>query len=186
MLLWKGFFLNSCLILKLFQINFQTRRSCIFLTQDSPQSVKWRDEWSFQQVLNQGVNLFSSHVPGLIGIAGIILQKHMHVHTMVGNLWNRHMIYLQEFMIKLLRPIITIGLGLVLAFSSAALSSSGPRAIQGNLGATAFLLQTTPTPQPKDLSKIGSTDGITAMGFLIALIIIIPILLRRKSWMQIQ
>jgi len=96
------------------------------------------------------------------------------------------MIYLQEFMIKLLRPIITIGLGLVLAFSSAALSSSGPRAIQGNLGATAFLLQTTPTPQPKDLSKIGSTDGITAMGFLIALIIIIPILLRRKSWMQIQ
>jgi hypothetical protein len=87
---------------------------------------------------------------------------------------------------KLMRPIITIGLGLVLALSSAALSSSKPPVIQGNPGAAAFFLQTTPTPQPEDLSKVGSTDGITAMSVLIALIIIIPILLRRKSWMQIQ
>ena len=84
---------------------------------------------------------------------------------------------------KLMRPIITIGLGLVLALSSAALS---PSTMQGNPGAAAFFLQTTPTPQPQDLSKIGSTDGIAAMGILIALIIVIPILLRRKSWMQIQ
>jgi hypothetical protein len=89
-------------------------------------------------------------------------------------------------MIKFMRPIITIGLGLALAFFSAAVSASSPPIIQGNPGAAAFFLQTTPTPQPKDLSKIGSTDGITAMGFFIALIIIIPILLRRKSWMQIQ
>jgi hypothetical protein len=87
---------------------------------------------------------------------------------------------------KIMRPIITIGLGLVLALSSAALSSSKPPAMQGNLGAAALFLQPTPTPQPQDLSKIGSTDGIAAMGILIALIIIIPILLRRKSWMQIQ
>jgi hypothetical protein len=92
----------------------------------------------------------------------------------------------KKFMSKLMRPIITIGLGLVLALSSAALSSSKPPAMQGNLGAAAFFLQTTPTPQPQDLSKIGSTDGIAAMGILIALIIVIPILLRRKSWMQIQ
>jgi hypothetical protein len=89
-------------------------------------------------------------------------------------------------MSKLMRPIITIGLGLVLALSSAALSSSKPPALQENLGAAAFFFQTTPTPQPQDRSKIGSTDGIVAMGILIALIIIIPILLRRKSWMQIQ
>jgi hypothetical protein len=89
-------------------------------------------------------------------------------------------------MIKFMRPIITIGLGLVLAFFSAALSSATPSAVQEQPGAAALFLQTTPTPQQKDLSKIGSTDGITAMGFLIALIIIIPILLRRKSWMQIQ
>lgn len=92
----------------------------------------------------------------------------------------------KKFMSKLMRPIITIGLGLVLALSSAALSSSKPPAMQGNLGAAAFFLQTTPTPQPQELSKIGSTDGIAAMGILIALIIVIPILLRRKSWMQIQ
>lgn len=85
-----------------------------------------------------------------------------------------------------MRPIITIGLGLVLALSSAALSSSKPPVIQENPGVGAFFLQTTPTPQPEDLSKVGSTDGITAMSVLIALIIIIPILLRRKSWMQIQ
>jgi hypothetical protein len=87
---------------------------------------------------------------------------------------------------KLMRPIITIGLGLVLTLSSAALSSSRPPTIQGNPGAAAFFFQTTPTPQPKDLSKVGSTDGIAAMGILIALIIVIPILLRRKSWMQTQ
>jgi len=87
---------------------------------------------------------------------------------------------------KFMRPIITIGLGLLLALSSAALSSSKPAIMQGTPGAATFFLQTTPTPQSKDLSKIGSTDGIVAMGFFIALIILIPILLRRKSWMQLQ
>ena len=87
---------------------------------------------------------------------------------------------------KFMRPIITIGLGLVLAFSSAALSSATPPATQGTPGAATLFPQTTPTPQSKDLSKVGSTDWIAALGFLIAIIIIIPILLRRKSWMQIQ
>jgi hypothetical protein len=91
---------------------------------------------------------------------------------------------------KLMRPIVTIGLGLVLALFSAALnySSSAPPAIEGNVSATAVFLQSTPTatPQPQDLSEIGSTDGIIAMGVIISLIIIIPILLRRKSWMEPQ
>ena len=85
-----------------------------------------------------------------------------------------------------MRPVITIGLGLVLALFSAALSSSKPPASYGYSAATAFFFQTTPTPQPKDLSKIGSTDGIVAMGIIIALIIVIPILMRRKSWRQLQ
>ena len=85
-----------------------------------------------------------------------------------------------------MRPILALGLGLVLAFSSAALSSSKPPVLQGDPGAAAFFLQTTPTPQPKDQSKVGSTDGIVAMGFFIVLIVIVPILLRRKSWMEIQ
>ena len=85
---------------------------------------------------------------------------------------------------KLVRPIITTGLGLVLALFSAALTYSAPPAGQGNLAAAALVLQPTTTPQPKDVSEIGSTDGIIVMGLIIALIIIIPILLQRKSWME--
>jgi len=85
---------------------------------------------------------------------------------------------------KFKRPIITIGLGLVLALFSAALTYSAPPAMQGNLAAAAFFLQPTTTPPPQDLSEIGSTDGIIVMGFVIALIIIIPILLQRKSWIE--
>lgn len=85
---------------------------------------------------------------------------------------------------KLLRPLFAIGISLMLALFSAALTYSAPPAAQGNLAAGAFLLQPTKTPQPKDISVIGSTDGIVMMGFVIALIIIIPILLQRKSWME--
>lgn len=83
-----------------------------------------------------------------------------------------------------LRLIITIGLGLVLSLLSAALSYSTPPLLEGNSSAAAFFLQPTPTPQPQDLTRIGSTDGIVTMGILIALIVIIPIFLRRKSWME--
>jgi len=56
--------------------------------------------------------------------------------------------------------------------------------LTGNTGAALFF-QTTATPQPQeDKSEIGSTDGITIMSFVIFAIIIIPILLQRKSWSQ--
>ena len=84
----------------------------------------------------------------------------------------------------LLRPIITIGLGLVLALCSAALNYSAPTSTPASIGSAGLFLQPTATPQPEDLSVIGSTDGIIAMGFVIALIIIVPILLQRKSWME--
>ena len=88
-------------------------------------------------------------------------------------------------MSKLMRPIITVGLGSLLALLSAAISYSTPPAMEGAFGAATFLvLQPTSTPKPKDLSEIGSTDGIVVMGILIALIIIVPILLHRKSWME--
>jgi hypothetical protein len=88
-------------------------------------------------------------------------------------------------MSKLMRPIITVGLGSLLALFSAAISYSTPPAMESAFGVATFLvLQPTSTPKPKDLSEIGSTDGIVFMGILIALIIIIPILLRRKSWME--
>lgn len=85
---------------------------------------------------------------------------------------------------KYMRPIITVGLSLVLALFSAALTYSAPPAMSGNFTAAGMFLQPTATPTPQDLSEIGSTDGIVAMGFLIALIIIIPILLRRKAWLE--
>ncbi|HEX9331078.1 MAG TPA: hypothetical protein VF896_04255 [Anaerolineales bacterium] len=87
---------------------------------------------------------------------------------------------------RLMRSIITIGLGLVLALFSAGLTYSAQPTMQGNIANGAFLLQPTTTPQPKDHSVIGSTDGIIAMGIIIALIIIIPILLQRKFWMQMD
>jgi len=86
---------------------------------------------------------------------------------------------------SLIRPIVTIIVGFVLALFSAALTFSPPPAMQESIGgAAAFFIQSTPTPHPKDMSEIGSTDGIAMMGILIALIIIIPILLQRKSWME--
>jgi hypothetical protein len=50
------------------------------------------------------------------------------------------------------------------------------------LGAAALYAQVTPTPQAEDASEIGSTDGIVLMGIIIMLIVIVPILLQRKSW----
>jgi predicted membrane protein len=86
---------------------------------------------------------------------------------------------------KLMRPIITLGLGFLLALVSAALTYSTPPALEGTFNAGMFFsVQPTSTPQPNDLSEIGSTDGIVIMGFLIALIVIVPILLRRKAWME--
>jgi hypothetical protein len=85
---------------------------------------------------------------------------------------------------KFMRPVITVGLGLVLALFSAALTYSAPPTVQGDSASAEFFLQPTTTPEPEDHSEIGSTDGIIVMGLIIALIIIIPILVRRKSWME--
>jgi hypothetical protein len=86
---------------------------------------------------------------------------------------------------SLVRPIITVGIGFLLALFSAALTYSTPPAMDATSGAAAFFVtQPTSTPQPNDLSEIGSTDGIVIMGVVIALIVIVPIVLRRKAWME--
>ena len=84
----------------------------------------------------------------------------------------------------LVRRLLTIALSLVLALFSAALTYSVPPSMSGEVDTAAFLLQATATPPPEDRSEIGSTDGIIIMGFVIVLIVIIPILLQRKSWME--
>jgi hypothetical protein len=85
---------------------------------------------------------------------------------------------------KLVRSTIAIGISLIFAALSAALTYSAPVPMQGNFSSAAFFSQTTPTPQQEDASEIGSTDEIVIMGGVIAFIIIVPILLRRKSWTQ--
>lgn len=84
---------------------------------------------------------------------------------------------------KLVRPALVLGMCVSLALLSAALTYSFQPAIQESLTATVSPLQPTTTPQPQDVSEIGSTDGIVAMVGIIVLIIIVPILLRRKDWM---
>jgi hypothetical protein len=91
---------------------------------------------------------------------------------------------LKKPMRKLVRPIITVGLGLVLALFSAALTYSAPPNVQGDLVSAELFVQPTATPEPEDLSEIGSTDGIIVMGLIIALIIVIPIMVRRESWIE--
>lgn len=53
--------------------------------------------------------------------------------------------------------------------------------IQAGTGAS-FFFQATATPEPEDQSEVGSTDGIIVMGGVISLIIVVPILVRRKRW----
>jgi predicted membrane protein len=100
---------------------------------------------------------------------------------------SQHMKKLTHRAAWLVRPIITLGLGLLIALLSAALTYSTPPALEGAFGATSFFaMQPTSTPQPDDLSEMGSTDGILIMGFLIVLIVVVPILWRRKAWMENQ
>jgi hypothetical protein len=83
---------------------------------------------------------------------------------------------------RLLRPAIIILLSIALALMSAALTQRIQPKEGSTLAAAAFFLQTTPTPEQVDRSEIGSTDGIVVMGFVLVVIVILPILLRRKAW----
>ena len=98
-----------------------------------------------------------------------------------------HDILEKKLMSRLARPAIIIGIGLILAFLSGALTyAMPPRLGVGDPSATAFFPTPTTTIQPQDASEIGSTDGIMALGGVIVLIVILPILLNRKSWMHPQ
>ena len=81
---------------------------------------------------------------------------------------------------RALQPIAIIGIGLVLALIAAALSQ--PTLAPEQPGAAALSLQVTATPAAQPASEIGSTDGIMLMSVIIVLIVVVPILLRRKSW----
>ena len=94
------------------------------------------------------------------------------------------MIYLPASRMKkllhILRPAALIGIGLLLAIASAALSQ--PVFKDSSLSASALASQATATAPIADASKIGSTDGIVLLSVIIVLIVIVPILVRRSTW----
>ena len=73
---------------------------------------------------------------------------------------------------------------LALFFVSILASTGSHNPVQKNLGAAAFYAQATDTPPIEGESEIGSTDGIVLMGVIIVLIVMVPILIRRKSWSE--
>ena len=77
-----------------------------------------------------------------------------------------------------------VGMCLSLALLSGAITSPTQPARQGEATVTPVSTQVTTTPQPEGVSEIGSTDGIVAMGGIIVLIVLTPILLRRKQWIR--
>ena len=88
---------------------------------------------------------------------------------------------------KRFRPIIVIGFSILIALLFSAVTYTVRLdGHEGSLSAAALFLQTTPPPQEVDRSEVGSTDGIVIMGFVIVAIVVIPILLRRKAWMNTQ
>ncbi len=93
------------------------------------------------------------------------------------------MLYYSRFMKRLAHPAILISISLLIALFSAAVTYTTKISGSGYSSSTALLLQTTPTPPAEeDQSVVGSTDGIVIMGGVITLIILIPILAKRKLW----
>lgn len=70
-----------------------------------------------------------------------------------------------------------IALVLILALTNFTLTPTSAQ----YTGAAALPLQITPTPASDDGSEIGSTDGILIMGIVIVLIVILPMLFRKKG-----
>jgi glucan phosphoethanolaminetransferase (alkaline phosphatase superfamily) len=88
---------------------------------------------------------------------------------------------------RFLRPTAIILASLLIALFSAAVTYTAKTYGSGYSTTAAYFLQTTPTPPAEeDRSEVGSTDGIVVMGGVIALIVLIPILVKRKSWLPTE
>ncbi|NWG35665.1 MAG: hypothetical protein HXY42_14640 [Chloroflexi bacterium] len=81
------------------------------------------------------------------------------------------------------RPAVILLISLLIAIFSAAVACTAKHPGSALSTTAAYFLQVTPTPPvEEDRSVVGSTDGIVAMGGVIALIVLIPIFLRWKAW----
>jgi len=88
---------------------------------------------------------------------------------------------------KLIRPAIILGVSLLIALASAAITYTAKISGSGYSTTASILLQTTPTPKvEEDRSEVGSTDLIVVMGGVITLIVLIPVLVQRKAWMRAE
>lgn len=97
------------------------------------------------------------------------------------------MIYFCRVMKNLIRPAILFTLLTFVALSCAVIAFSTQPPDTGSPVAAALFVQTTPTPLvEEDRSEVGSTDEIIIMGIVIMVIVLMPILLQRKAWMQIK
>ncbi len=84
--------------------------------------------------------------------------------------------------LHILRSVIILAIGLLMALISAAFGSIAPRA---DLEAAAVYQAASPTPTAQvTTSTVGSTDGIVWLGVIIMVIILLPILLRRETWIK--
>jgi len=97
------------------------------------------------------------------------------------------MLYFKHTMKKLVRPVIILGISLLIAFASAAVTYTAKISGSGYSTTASILLQTTPTPKAEeDRSEIGDTNLIVVMGGVIMLIVLIPVLVQRKAWMRTE
>jgi hypothetical protein len=83
--------------------------------------------------------------------------------------------------LQILLPALMIGIGLLLALTA---SSFAPFPDHGLIHAATANLTPTPTASAEATSQAGSTDWITLMGVIIVLIVVLPVLFRRSTWIK--
>jgi hypothetical protein len=83
---------------------------------------------------------------------------------------------------QIIRLITALIISLFLIVACSQLNSTS--IVQKSLGSAAIFQQATPTHPVEDKSVPGTTDGIVIMGFLIVVIVIAPILIKRKTWLK--
>lgn len=79
-----------------------------------------------------------------------------------------------------IRLVLWFLLGVALALTSLALNRPFPQA-QGDAVTPAALTATSAAPA-QSRADVGSTDGIVLMAVIIVLVVLAPILLRRRDW----
>jgi hypothetical protein len=86
---------------------------------------------------------------------------------------------------KIIPPAFFLTFFIFLALSCAMIAFSTKPPASNNPINAVFFVQTTPSPPIEENgSEVGSTDEIVVMGGVIVAIILVPILLQRKAWVQ--